>query len=69
MELNNLIERSDYMGQAKKELDKQEEKRYRKEEYLKNSGYNKCVECQEMFIPKDDEIICKDCWDKKIAEE
>ena len=46
------------MGQAKKELDKQEEKRYRKEEYLKNSGYNKCVECQEMFIPKDDEIIC-----------
>lgn len=57
-----------YMGQAKKELAEQEAKLARKDKYLEKKGYNKCVECQEMFIPKDGEIICGDCWEKKVAD-
>ncbi|HAZ0588797.1 TPA: hypothetical protein J0S99_003081 [Enterococcus faecium] len=57
------------MGQAKKELAEQEAKLARKDKYLEKKGYNKCVECQEMFIPKDGEIICGDCWEKKVADQ
>lgn len=28
-----------------------------------------CVECDDFFIDEEDEIICQDCFNKKIDEE
>ena len=58
------------MGQAKKEQMEQEAKLARRDSFLiNNTSYQKCVECEEMFIPKDEEIICQYCWEKKINED
>jgi len=43
-------------------------KRGRKEQYLENNGFTKCVEHGGMFRSKYGEIICEDCWKQKLKD-
>lgn len=58
------------MGRAKRDMEAREAAQARKEQYLIDvKGYHRCTECQELFIPRNDEIICRECWNEKVGED
>lgn len=58
------------MGRAKRDMEEREAAQGRRDQYLiDRKGYQRCVECQELFHSKHEEIICDECFDEKVREE
>lgn len=60
------------MGGAKRDMEEKEAAQGRRDQYLLNNGWNRCVECNELFTPlkvDKEAIICQDCWTEKMKED
>jgi hypothetical protein len=58
------------MGGAKRDMEEKEAALARRDQYLIDvKGYQRCVECQELFIPKHEEIVCEECFAEKMRED
>lgn len=58
------------LGQAKKDLEEEENKRKRQEEHLINyKGYERCYRCNELFMPEHEgQTVCSPCWEEVMKE-